>query len=366
MKVTLKTVTGAQFEMALDNSLKVSEVKAKVQEQQGDAFPADKMMLIFQGTILKDDTTLAENSVTENGFMVVMITKDKKAAPTPAAPAAAPATEPAAAPAAAAAPAPAAPAAAAAAVAAAAPEAAATGPADYSSAASTLATGQELENSINAICEMGFEREQVQRAMRAAFNNPDRAVEFLMTGIPDMPVEEAPAAAGNEAAAAAAVAAAAVEGGPGGPNSQPLDMFPQGMPGMGGGEGGAGSLDFLRQNPQFQALRQMVQANPQILQPMLQELGKQNPQLLQLINGNQQEFLSLINEAGPEGGIPGMEGAPAPPTITITPEDQAAIERLQSMGFDRAVCIEAYFACDKNEEHAANFLLENPDMLADD
>jgi hypothetical protein len=44
----------------------------------------------------------------------------------------------------------------------------------------------------------------------------------------------------------------------------------------------------------------MVQANPQILQPMLQELGKQNPALLRLINENQAEFLQLINEAGGE------------------------------------------------------------------
>jgi len=44
--------------------------------------------------------------------------------------------------------------------------------------------------------------------------------------------------------------------------------------GAGAAEGaaaaGGGSLDFLRNNTQFQALRQIVQANPQILQPMLQ------------------------------------------------------------------------------------------------
>lgn len=40
--------------------------------------------------------------------------------------------------------------------------------------------------------------------------------------------------------------------------------------GGGGGGPGGGSLDFLRSNNQFQALRQMVQANPSILQPMLQ------------------------------------------------------------------------------------------------
>ena len=34
--------------------------------------------------------------------------------------------------------------------------------------------------------------------------------------------------------------------------------------------GGDGPLDFLRTNPQFQGLRQIVQSNPQILQPMLQ------------------------------------------------------------------------------------------------
>jgi UV excision repair protein RAD23 len=32
------------------------------------------------------------------------------------------------------------------------------------------------------------------------------------------------------------------------------------------------------------------------LQPLLQELGKQNPQILQLIQENQAEFLHLINE----------------------------------------------------------------------
>jgi UV excision repair protein RAD23 len=107
----------------------------------------------------------------------------------------------------------------------------------------------------------------------------------------------------------------------------------------------------------------MVQANPQILQPMLQELGKQNPALLRLINENQAEFLRLINEAGPEG----VEGGDAmgqlagafPQSVNVTPEERESIERLEAMGFDRALVIEAFLACDKNEQLAANYLLEH-------
>ncbi|KAF9603696.1 hypothetical protein IFM89_037459 [Coptis chinensis] len=55
---------------------------------------------------------------------------------------------------------------------------------------------------------------------------------------------------------------------------------------------------------QFQALRTMVQANPQILQPMLQELGKHNPNLMRLIQEHQADFLRIINEPI-EGGVEG-------------------------------------------------------------
>ena len=73
-------------------------------------------------------------------------------------------------------------------------------------------------------------------------------------------------AVGTPATAGAAAAGAA----PGGPNTQPLNMFaPQPAGGAGGGAAD-GPLSFLRNNQQFQALLGMVQAQPQILQPMLQ------------------------------------------------------------------------------------------------
>jgi len=89
---------------------------------------------------------------------------------------------------------------------------------------------------------------------------------------------------------------------------------------------------------------------------VIQQLVAANPQLAQVLASNPQALLQLLGDGGEgegEGeGIPGMQ------VVNVTPEEQAAIERLEALGFSREAAIQAYFACDKNEELAANYLFE--------
>lgn len=118
-------------------------------------------------------------------------------------------------------------------------------------------------------------------------------------------------------------------------------------------------------------LRVLVQRNPAMLQELLAEMNRTNPQLMQLINANQAEFLALINEPVPEGAhfdmgdLGGddedMPGAlpPGAVAIELSQEEREAVDRLVALGFDRQAALEAFLACDKNENLAANYLFDN-------
>ncbi len=225
---------------------------------------------------------------------------------------------------------------------------------------------------------------------------------------------------------------------------------------------GAGEpLTQLRNHPQINQLRSLVQSNPSTLQAVLTQIGQQQPELLQEINSNQELFLQIMNEPVSEdapapapsssttpssagtsagagaGGVPagmpemmaglanpaqmaqmmenmtpeqlqqmaammgltpeqlqmtmqaisrmppeelqnymnmamqgeeglgmaGMMGAGGgggggPTVLRLSEEEMAAVDRLASMGFDRSEAAQAYLACDKNEELAANLLMD--------
>jgi len=128
--------------------------------------------------------------------------------------------------------------------------------------------------------------------------------------------------------------------------------------GPGAGAGGGGDLEALRGAQSIDDLRQMVQENPALLQPIIQQFAQQDPQLAQAIAANPELLFQMLSEGMDEDddGVGGLQ--PGANAITLTAEENAAIERLIQLGFSRQAAAEAYLACDKNEELAANFLFE--------
>lgn len=176
--------------------LKVLELKKKICEERGAEYIAEKQKLIYAGVILIDERTIGSYDVDEKKFIVVMLTRDAAARPTETDSSnriykdskvataenvektgtkteELPQTE--------------------------------TAPADappprqisnsdligelsnaslQSRAESNLIMGDEYNQTVLSMVEMGYPREQVERAMAASFNNPERAVEYLINGIP--------------------------------------------------------------------------------------------------------------------------------------------------------------------------------------
>jgi UV excision repair protein RAD23 len=351
MLVTLKNLQQQTFQIEIAATDTVKLLKEKIESVKGESYKASEQKLIYAGKILVDDDPLSKYNIDEKKFIVVMLSKPKAPAASPA-PAAAPAEPspapaPAAATPAAAAPTPAEP-----------PkeETMETGPATPAPPTggdSGLVVGEDYNRMVQNIQDMGYERSQVEAALRASFNNPDRAVEYLLTGIPpQMDVGGGPAAVvggGGSGGAPVAVPAA-------------------------GAAPGENPLAFLRDHEMFQQIRSVIQQNPNMLSTMLQQIGQSNPQLLQIISQNQEAFIRMINEGeageggGEEGGVGGVGAAlgdaPAlgdaldqPGVIQVSPQDKEAIERLKALGFPEHLVVQAYFACEKNENLAANFLL---------
>ncbi|XP_045445506.1 UV excision repair protein RAD23 homolog A [Melitaea cinxia] len=326
MLVTLKTLQQQTFQIEIDPDETVKALKLKIEVEKGKDYAADHQKLIYAGKILLDDNKLRTYNIDEKKFIVIMVTKPKSSdnpqtssASAPASaenastesgdgkdknveekPKPAPETE---------------------------PERAAEPP--------IQSNELDFESTVQSIMDMGYNRQQVEQALRASFNNRERAVEYLITGIPEELLQEQEA-------------------------EESSDDDP---------------LGFLRDQPQFQQMRAVIQQNPNLLNTVLQQIGQTNPALLQAISQHQQAFVRMLNEpvnTPPTAAAAAAAAAAAiapdeisvenqPPqsqnVIQISPQDKEAIERLKALGFPEHMVIQAYFACEKNENLAANFLL---------
>lgn len=312
---------------------------------------------------MADDQTLGSYKVKEGDSIIYMISKKKESsAPAPAAPAAPVAPAPATGSSDSASPAP-----------------ATTGPTDSTApapattdattdapASSDFTLGSEREASIQNIMEMGYERAEVENALRAAFNNPHRAVEYLLTGVPEsLQSQPQPPTAVEEAPEVAELAPASAPSGDTN-DDQNVNLFEAAAAAANQGGNEPTRSSAMGEDEQMHLLREALQSNPELIQPLLEQISASNPQIAQLIQQDPEGFLRTMLGAGGEEGFEfedegelGEGDAEGTVRIALTEQDESAINRLCELGFDRNLVIQVYMACDKNEEVAADILFRD-------
>ncbi|XP_021927357.1 UV excision repair protein RAD23 homolog B isoform X3 [Zootermopsis nevadensis] len=298
MIITLKNLQQQTFKVEIDPNETVRHLKEKIEAAKGKEYPAENQRLIYAGKILADEIVLSEYNIDEKKFVVIMVAKPRST-PAPYAgpsdPTAAPeeaeeekqqeestvATEssettvPSTANS---------------------PSAAQPAATNIVDAESALLMGEDYNKIVQNIMDMGYDRDQVEQALRASFNNPDRAVEYLLTGIPAQLFDDPPGS---------------------GPESDPIVQGSPTLQASGGGSEGGG---------------------------------------IPSAGGTPASPVATVHGSAGEAGS-GAGSIFAPGVIQITPQDKEAIERLKALGFPEHLVIQAYFACEKNENMAANFLL---------
>lgn len=417
MKLVLKTISGKQHEVEVEPSATILDVKKLVEEEYEPA----SLRLCYNGKVMEDDQTVADAGLKEGESIVLAGRKRKIPKPPAQAPVAPPTPASTAAPAS---PAPAqvgagakpsslvdisapAEATAAAAITATGSTDAPVPPSPFlASAAPAATTSATLSaqapappppasdphgapaNLIDEVCSMGFEdRTQVALALRAAYMNVDRAVEYLFDGIPPHRIQELTR---DNAPAAPATASA-----PSSPSTAPTaTISTTAAPAASTPESELRAA--LAGIPQFDQIRALYAQNTDTLSVVTQQIALHHPAVYELIERNPEAFLAIMDESGNPGSSGGgapSQSAAAPSTahgaaaggegsegimnqlpeeLELTAEDRVAVQQLVELGggmWDEQSALLVYLATQRNQEVAASILFEHggvpPELLAE-
>jgi len=297
MKLTIRTLDQKTFTLELnDETQNVLQLKQQLVQLPEISQPVECLQLIYAGSIMQDDQPLTNYNIMENRFIVLM-TKRNPAEPKQEEK----------------------------------PEQAKTElkaetrpeplPISTSPQPPSIAPDEER---VQNLMSMGYEEQNVRAALRASFNHPERAIEYLITGIPQ--TEQAAATATSESQENSETAA----------------------------------VERLRRfitDPRLDHIRDMIRQNPELVEVLLQHISETDPRTFMTIRDHQPEFVAMLTSP---------TGVQATPADLLSTEEEAVVERLMSLGFNRETVLQVYLACDKNETLTANLLVSESDDEDDD
>jgi UV excision repair protein RAD23 len=346
MKITIKTLKQISYTVEVPESSIVQELKQAIENQYG--LDAKSIKLLYNGKVLEESNNLSEFGIKEGHVLMMMNAKAK-------------------------------------------PQNVQQQIKEEKKVEEPLPTNSEnkivekkkksvqaaqpnkdYSSEINQLKEMGFTDEMSKLAIEASQGNVSQAIEYLYNGIPNTKVtdqqlyEDFFDEDGEE--------------------EEPFELDPEML----------NNLDL--NNPETlkkiaSIVKVLIQEDQSQLSNLLLDIEDTNPDVIEFIRENENEFKALIEKPLTNEDIQlfesimpaghaqvedvldeGMENLMQHVTNIIGQQqgqdhnlnqaDKDAIERLKALGFNEAEVYQAYMACDKNETLAANFLFDN--KLKDD
>ncbi|XP_017015861.2 UV excision repair protein RAD23 homolog A [Drosophila takahashii] len=262
MKLSIRMLDQRTISLEMQETQDVRALKEQLGSLPEVSLPVESLQLIYSGRIMEDALPLSEYRIAEDKFIVLMGKKavqvkkaeqpEEQVAPTP-------------------------------------PQ-------------EVTPSGSPDEQRVLDLMAMGYGEQEVRSALQASFNHPERAIEYLISGIPQE--EQAPVEQG---------------------------------------------LQQLMGDPRVARVREMIRENPELLQLILARLAETDPAAYAAVQSHREEFAGML--LGGEGATSEVEAQ-----VQLTTEELAAVKRLEALGFHRVMAVQAYLACDKNEQLAAEIL----------
>ena len=296
MKLILKNLKQVQYNVEVESEkVTVKDLKNEIEKSHG--FDSSLIKLLHNGKVLEDAKTLEEYQIKNENVIIMMNTKPKvKPNPQPIE-----------------VPKP-------------------SEPKKEEPPKAEEKPKTDYSQQISSLIEMGYEREKVEKALNASKGNVDIALEYLNSGNIPEPSQNPPSQPSQPST--------------GNTSNLPLE---------------------LRRNASL--MKVVCRNEPEKIFNILNSIKQRSPALLNKIKEHEEEFknylVSPINQEDIDAfnllqeDLRGLSQGGNRVEIRLSPEEAAAVKRLKDLGnFTQNEVLQAYFACDKNEELAANFLFE--------
>lgn len=319
MKLTIKTLSqNSTFKIDIEPDKTVKELKDAIEKEQGDIYPSGSQKLIYNGKILADENKLSEYEFDEKKFIVLMVTRPPPA-PKPIVP------------------------------------------------AESASNKQKIEEKLKSSSATPTTRQQQASSSTTA-----------ATTVSSTPAS-ATAAPTTTISTTTASNTATQQPPASGRNARLSDVagLSMGEPQI------AARLASIMTQPHFRQMQDLIQQSPHLLSSTIESLAASDPEMLSFMNENPDIFVNALNHpplagvrssgqqaaggvAGQRGGAPAQVrsgGAGQQPVVdqllgNVSEHDKEAIERLKELGFSEYLAVQAYMACDKDEQLAANLLFQ--------